>query len=282
MNKRTRTLWMPGLISLTGSMAWRLILQRTVEPSQELLNHAGLPLLPQILWLAALPFLGAASAYMSRRAGGDRLAAATAAVFPAIVMIPFWIVLATKMALPSAAQWFGLFSGVLNWIVLPGMALLLGASPFLKFQLVVAWKVSVNTRTATFWLPALISLAAAMMCLTLSTWVGMQPRFVARGLATSVAYFPWLMMLPLCGAAGAHLSRRGGGTRLASLAAGLFPVMAITILVVFLMFTGEFVLAEPHWLHLSSAVLLGAILPASALFVGAFPYAKVRDWNTAR
>jgi hypothetical protein len=140
VNKRTKTLWVPGLISLTGSMAWRLILQRTIRPPQTLLNHAGLPVVHQVLWLAALPLFGAASAYLSRRAGGDRSAAGTAALFPSIVMIPLWVVLATRMRYPSPAQWFGLFSGVLNWIVVPGATLLLGAVPFLKGQPAVDWK----------------------------------------------------------------------------------------------------------------------------------------------
>ena len=280
MNKRTRTLWVPGLISLTLSMAWRLNLQGTVAPSQELLNHAGLPLRQQLLWLAALPLLGAVSAYTSRRAGGDRSTAAIAAVFPAAVMIPFWIVLGMNMSLPSPSQWFGLFSGVVNWIVLPGMTLLLGALPFLKAQPVIDWKVSMNTRTATFWLPALISLTAAMMCLTASTFVGMQLRFVARGLGAFVIYVPWLLMLPLCGAAGARLSRRAGGSRLACLAAGLFPVIAGTALVGFLTLIGDFVFAEPRWLHFSSAFLLGAILPGIALLAGAVQGATVSRLQT--
>ena len=72
MNNRTKTLWLPALACLTGSMAWRLILQRSFPQSRTLLNHAGLPLTYQLLWLAALPLFGAASAHLSRRAGGDR------------------------------------------------------------------------------------------------------------------------------------------------------------------------------------------------------------------
>ena len=54
MNNRAKTLWLPALASLTGSMAWRFILQRSFPQSQTLLNHAGLPLAYQLLWLAAL------------------------------------------------------------------------------------------------------------------------------------------------------------------------------------------------------------------------------------
>jgi len=269
MNNRTKTLWLPALASLTGSMAWRFILQRSFPQSQPLLNHAGLPLTYQFLWLAALPLFGAASAHLSRRAGGDRSTGLMAALFPAIVMIPLWMALATRMSHPSPRQWFGLFCGVLNWIVLPGGALLLGALPLLKDG-----NKGMKTRTRTFWLPALVSLTAAMVCLTISTLCGLEPRFVARGWATYVAYVPWLLTLPLCGAAGAYLSRRAGGERRACLAAGLFPVIAMTSLVGFLTVIGKFVYAKPQWIYFSMAVLLGAILPGGAFLLGAVPFAK--------
>lgn len=132
MNNRTRTLWLPALVSLAGSMLWRFILQRSFPQSQPLLNHAGLPLAYQLLWLAALPLVGALTAYLSGRAGGDRLTCFTAALSPSIVMTPIWLILATRMSHPSTSQWFGLLCGVLNWIVTPGIALALGASLALR------------------------------------------------------------------------------------------------------------------------------------------------------
>ena len=150
MNTRTKTLWVPALISLTVSTILRLVLQSSVEPNDKLLNHAGLPLLLQALWLGALIFLGAVSAYVSHRAGGGLAIAAIAAAFPAALMLPFWTFFAINMALPSASQWFGLFSFVLNWVVLPSIALLLGALSYFKAQSVVGWKISMNKRTATF------------------------------------------------------------------------------------------------------------------------------------
>jgi hypothetical protein len=283
MNSRTKTFWLPALASLTGSTVWRLILQRPFPPSQKMLNHAGLPLSYQLLWLAALPLFGAASAHLSRRAGGDRSTRFTAALFPSIIMIPIWMALATRMSHPSPRQWFGLLCGVLNWIITPGIALLLGAWPLLSAQSAKDSRKNmntrtmtrtINTRTRTFWLPALVSLTAAMACLTISTLGGLEPRFVARGWATYVVYIPWLLTLPLCGAAGAYLSRRAGGERRACLAAGLFPVIAMTSLVGFLTVIGEFVYAKPQWLYFSIALLLGAILPGVALLLGAAPFAK--------
>jgi cation transport ATPase len=131
-----------------------------------------------------------------------------------------------------------------------------------------------NNRTRTLWVPGLVSLTAAMACLAISTLVGLQPRFEARGLATGVVYLPWLLALPLCGAAGAYLSRRAGGERPARLAAGLFPVIALAMLIGFLVLIGKFVLAKPEWLYFSVAALLGAILPSMALWLGAMPFLK--------
>jgi cation transport ATPase len=237
----------------------------------------------QLLWLATLPLFGAASAFLSRRAGGDRLTGLTAALFPSMVMIPLWIALATRMNHPSSRQFSNLFGGVLNWIVLPGVALSLGALPFLKARHARDSKESestrtnaptMNTRSKTFWLPSLVSLTAAMVCLMISTEVAKQPRFEVRGLATLATYIPWLLMLPLCGAAGAYLSRRAGGERLVRLGAGLFPVIALTTLVAFLTLIGKFVYAKPQWFYFSIAVLCGAILPSAALLLGAVPFVK--------
>jgi hypothetical protein len=274
MNDRTKTFWLPALVSLTGAMAWRMTLQRPFPPAQKMLNHAGLPLSYQLLWLAALPLFGAASAYLSRRAGGSRSIGLTAALFPSMVMIPIWMGLATRMSHPSPRQWFGLLCGVLNWSVTPGISLLLGAWAMLSFQSTNDGRENMNTRTRTFWLPALVSLTAAMAGLTISTLGGLEGRFVARGWATYVVYIPWLLTLPLCGAAGAYLSRRAGGERRTCLAAGLFPVIAMTSLVGFLTLIGEFVFARPQALYFSVGLLFGVILPGVALLLGAMPFAK--------
>jgi len=131
MSQRARALWGPALLSLVASMTWRMVLQRNTRPGQPLLNHAGLTLTYQLIWLAALPLFGAIVAWLSRRSGGNRSTIIVAVVFPAIVMIPLWAGLATQMSHPSGRQWFGLFCGLMNWIVVPAAALLLGALPFL-------------------------------------------------------------------------------------------------------------------------------------------------------
>jgi hypothetical protein len=287
MNNRTRTLWIPSLVSLAGSATAMLILQRSLSSPQTRmrLSHAGLPLIYQLMWLTTLPLFGAAAAFLSRRSGGDRRTAVVAAVFPSIVMIPLWTVLATKMNHPSPSQWFGLFWGVVNWIVLPGLALTLGALPFLKVHSMKDIEnrktPRFNARTKSFWFPSFVSLTAAMAALAASTFAGSQPQFVARGWVTFVVYVPWLLILPLCGAAGAYLSRRAGAGRRVCLAAGLFPVIALTGLVGLLTLAAKFVYAKPQFLYFSISALLGAVLPGVALLLGAIPFAKTRQAHAA-
>ncbi|MGD0214370.1 MAG: hypothetical protein ABSB87_14160 [Terriglobales bacterium] len=132
MIQRAKTLWVPAILSLVTSMVWRLVLQRKMPPGQPLLNHAGLTPMYQLFWLAGLPLFGAIVAWLSRRSGGKRWTIIIAVVFPAIVMIPLWAGIATRMSHPSASQWFGLLCGLLNWIVVPAAALFLGALPFLR------------------------------------------------------------------------------------------------------------------------------------------------------
>lgn len=275
MNQRVRALWLPSLFSLLGAMASRLILQQSVLPSQPLLNHAGLPLSYQLLWLAGLSLLGAGSAYLSRRAGGSRSTRLAAALCPAIVMIPIWAVLATRMRYPSPAQWFGLFWGVFNWILTPGLALLLGAIAFLASPTI--GKAYMNYRVRTFWFPALVSLALAMLCLSISTLAGLRPSIVAHGVAVLVAYIPWILLLPTCGALGAYLSRRGGGAVWTRIAVAVFPVSAMSLLVALLALTKQFVFAKPLALYVSEAVIFGALIPSAALISGTVPFLKASN-----
>jgi hypothetical protein len=274
MNSRVRTLWFPSFLTLAGSMLLRLFLQNGVRPTQTLLNHAVFPLMSELLWLGFLPLFGAMSAYSSRRSGGSRSIACIAAVFPTIIMMPLWFAMAINMKYPSPAQWFGLLSGVANWIVLPALALLAGALPFLKANRTVDWRACLSTRTSIFLLPSLVSLTTAMAALTLSTVLAVQAQVEARGFSTFVAYIPWVLVLPLCSAAGAKLSRRAGGGPRARIAVGLFPVSAITALVALLVATDRFVFANPHAFYFSTSLIFGVMLPCVALLIGALPFAK--------
>jgi hypothetical protein len=143
-----------------------------------------------------------------------------------------------------------------------------------------------NQRTKTLWLPGLISLTAAMIFLMISGLVSSQPRFLApnffvtvhtRTTSTSVplvAYLPWLGVLPFCGAAGAFLSRRGGGQRSARLTAGLFPWIALFCLVGFLKLIGQIVPFQHNWSGFVTELFFISVPPAIALLLGAIPFLK--------
>lgn len=136
----------------------------------------------------------------------------------------------------------------------------------------------INYRTKCLWLPGLVSLTAAMVWLTILTRVGPQPQFLMLGSMMGGVYFPWLALLPLCGACGAYLSRRAGGRRLACLSTGLFPSAVIFGLICLPMLASYLVsrkaYAMPQCSSFPMAVFGGAVLPAVALLLGALPFLK--------
>jgi hypothetical protein len=137
MNSRTKQLWLPGLVSLAGSMGWMMVLQITSTKLQMPWRHAGVAFLPYVVWVMTLPLIGAASGYLSVRAGSTRPARIVAVVFPSIVMSVLWlgllaVILARKS--PQPFQTLNFSFGFLLWVVLPAAALLLGTVRSLRAQ----------------------------------------------------------------------------------------------------------------------------------------------------
>ena len=128
-----------------------------------------------------------------------------------------------------------------------------------------------NARTKQLWLPGLVSLATAMILLMVLIQISLQPRFVGRS-PLYLVFLPWLVLLPLCSATGAYLSRRGGGYLWVRLAAGLFPTLVLLILGAILTVTRLVAFAHPIWWYSSLAVTLGIVLPSVALLLGALPF----------
>jgi hypothetical protein len=140
MSHRAKTLWLPGLIGLTASMGWLMILQRmTLKPGMPgPWLHAGLAFIPYLVWLITQPLFGAAGAYLSRRAGGERLTELIASLFPSIVMLGVWLVLVAGIVVTRYShishQWPLVVAGALNWSIFPGLALLLGRFLYVRTQ----------------------------------------------------------------------------------------------------------------------------------------------------
>jgi hypothetical protein len=137
MNSRTRSFWLPGLASLTVSMAWLMVLQRAgVKPHVTWLGW-GMALTQYLPWLVAQPLFGGLGAYLSRRAGGESLTRILAGLFPAIatlglfcVVLPVGLFIEKNGFILRHPLVVVLSMGV--WIVPPSVGLLLGALPFAK------------------------------------------------------------------------------------------------------------------------------------------------------
>jgi hypothetical protein len=128
-----------------------------------------------------------------------------------------------------------------------------------------------NIRTATFWLPALCGLTAAMGSLMISRQMGLRPSILWLGRMPVLLYVPWLALLPLTGIVCAFLSRRGGGGFSTCLTVSLFPAMTLCGLVclglTWMGIAGQ--LDRPRWLYVVLAVFNWGVLPSVSLLLGA-------------
>jgi hypothetical protein len=137
MNNRTKSLWLPGLVSLAAANAFLMILQRAGLQPHFIWLRSGPALMLYLRWLIALPLFGALSTYLSRRAGGQPLARLAAGLFPSIILLGLFCLLLVgglivDRQVRGTLTLIGFATGVGNWVLLPGAALLLGALPFLK------------------------------------------------------------------------------------------------------------------------------------------------------
>ncbi len=141
MNDRTKGFWLPGLLSLVGTVVFFAIFETAglhpyrVGDFSSSMNHFGVTIF--LPWLCVLPFLGAASAYFSRRAGSGRTLRVVAGLLPVLGFLTGFVLVVPlvfavngmpgiKAIVPAIA------AGVLTMVVIPGAALFLGIAPFLQ------------------------------------------------------------------------------------------------------------------------------------------------------
>ena len=136
---RTRSLWLPALATFFGASVALMMLEwigmkpQMVWMSRDAVGHNALLLYWP--WLATLPVCGAAGAFLSRRACGDTRTQLLVGLSPALIMLAAMVlVLPFALAIDGLyfAQLVGLGLALMNWVAIPGFALLLGALPFLK------------------------------------------------------------------------------------------------------------------------------------------------------
>ena len=133
MNRRTKTLWLPAAAALFGASTLLMFLQFLgVRPRLVLLGHVAMVLYWP--WIASLPAFGGVGAYLSKRAHSPVHSRLVAGLSPALALLA-----TMSLILPWGLIVDG-FSGltmgyfalaVINWVGIPGAALLIGAAPFL-------------------------------------------------------------------------------------------------------------------------------------------------------
>lgn len=136
MNRRTHSLWVPALVTFFGASVSLATCQFFgLQPHMVWLGKAWVWL--YWWWLATLPVFGAVGAYLSRRAHGTLPARLAASLFPSLIMlVVLCIILPWGLAIDGFdfLRLVGFGLGAITWVVIPGIASLLGALPFL-FQL---------------------------------------------------------------------------------------------------------------------------------------------------
>jgi len=134
-----------------------------------------------------------------------------------------------------------------------------------------------NQRTKSLWLPALTTFFGASLSLMLCQFLGMRPRILWVGENAVIwLYWPWLLTLPIFGAAGAHLSSRAHGPVSVRITAGLSPAL-IMLIVMLLILPFGLAIDGFHFFHLVGfgLLLIGWVaIPASALLIGAAPFLR--------
>ncbi len=140
-----------------------------------------------------------------------------------------------------------------------------------------------TNRVKQFWLPSLLTSVSSMGFLALIqifgpklwavTWYGRsQWSFAAP---SERVYTPWLLSLPLIGAAGAYLSNRAGGSKPALLYSVVFPVLPY--LIFFLVGLPVIAILDDHvarnfiFRTLLVGLLVWVLAPGAALLAGGLP-----------
>jgi len=138
MTNRVRQLWLPGFLTLLLSMVLLMVIQLTGPKPLIVSVHGWRMMAPvatiYVPWLLCLLPIGAMGAYLSGRAGASQRAIFLSMVFPVlpylvlfIIALPVSLILDDHVAHNIMVS--ALFMGLAAWVVLPGVALLVGGLP---------------------------------------------------------------------------------------------------------------------------------------------------------
>ena len=137
MNDRIKRWWLLAAVTWLGATLSLNVADRIDHP--ELILRRPIPVMFPLPWLATLILVGAAGAFLAQRADAPRKTRLLVATSPALLLgIVMLLLLPGRFAdgYPWALTFFAIDAE--NWVVVPGLALLLGALPFL-------WQPSANS-----------------------------------------------------------------------------------------------------------------------------------------
>jgi len=131
MQERVKQFWLPSLVTLLAG--WGILAILIWAGVQPFMTRPGQPegLYVYWPWIAALPFVGAIGAYMSRKAQSSGWKIYAAGAFPVIAMaivfllILAWSFIVDRQVVP-ALKLMGFAAGMVSWVVIPGLALCVG------------------------------------------------------------------------------------------------------------------------------------------------------------
>lgn len=134
MKQRVQQLWIPGFLTFALSTVFLMTLQKLGFRPHVIGDGPG-AILFYVPWLASLLFCGAFGAYLSSRARASREITLLASAFPVLALtaaflLMFPIDMIVKSIIGSPVD-FGIVAAallrdVIGWLLLPGVALLLG------------------------------------------------------------------------------------------------------------------------------------------------------------
>jgi hypothetical protein len=135
---RTKRLWLSVTVTWLGTSLSFIVLRRIDRP--ELILRRPIPVIFSLPWLATLVVVGAAGAYLAQRAGATRKTRLMVATSPALLLSILMLLLLPWGMAVAGYRWALVFFAMdaETWAVVPGLALLLGAMPFL-------WQRSANS-----------------------------------------------------------------------------------------------------------------------------------------
>jgi hypothetical protein len=138
MNERTKSFWVPGLISFVAATIFLVLISQISYVPRVVVLRSSQAVFIYPIWLAVQPICGALGAYFSRRAGGTRAIRLAAGLFPSLILVASVFVVLLINALKPGRNDIGtmgaalFFRSVIGAVLIPAVAMLLGALPFLR------------------------------------------------------------------------------------------------------------------------------------------------------